>query len=307
MHAFSAATSAAQESAAKPRVQRVQPPEDPLAPWPLEAVASQPGEPGPSGPQPEAAADSTLSLPDEVGAIPAPVDSSEIVLVVQLRQILVSDPERAPLLGRMLQSGMTLEEAKQTLGITDVDERRREYALDELAAEVQAEIEALPDSAWSSPRRWRGRTAYFQILAREERGRGTVPALGENLGPEERNRLVSTLPAKQQPKLAQPALDANLTPASVTEQVPAEYPPTATESGEVTLVVDVGRLGEVQNVRVESSTDRIFEEPAIEAARESTYRAADRDGFPEPGTVRLTYKFAAPQSPDATEGTAPEP
>jgi TonB family protein len=290
------------------RLRRVQPPADPLAPWPLEGVAPEPVETVLPSEVPQAPSDSLVPFPPELVTVPAPVDSSEIVPVVRFRQILVSDPDRVPLLEQLLQAGMSLEEAKQSLGITDVDERTRIYAVDELAPDIQAEIEALPDSGWSRGRPWRGRTAFFQVLERDERGRATLPVLGENLDAQERSHLASSL--RKLPQQTQPAatgLDANLTPAAVVEQVAAEYPPTATESGEVTLVVEVGRLGEVQNVRVENSTDRIFEEPAITAARESKYRAADRDGFPEPGTVRLIYKFAAPQSPGAADETQQQP
>jgi TonB family protein len=192
-----------------------------------------------------------------------------------------------------------LERAVRSLGITDLVETKRAYAVDELEPGIRAQVESLPDSAWSAARSWRGRYAFFQVLGREERARSALPKLGEGLGDEERKRLAAALQsaARQVEAGARPA-EPGLEPATVLEQVPAEYPPAATGNGEVTLSVDVGRLGQVLGVRVESSTDPIFEGPAIEAARTSRYKAARRPpGIAEPGTVRLTYKFTAPQNP----------
>jgi TonB family protein len=275
---------------------RVRPPADPLAPWPLEDTGLP--APVPAPPPLPAPADTALrALP---AAPRASADSGEVVLVVHTRQILVSDPTQAGLLERLLQRGVAFETAQRTLGITEVDERRREYAVDELEPRIRAEIEALPDSAWSRGRPWRGRTAFFQVLRREERRRGSVPPLGENLDDKERSRLANLYRAAERPATAPPpGVDPDLVPAAVVDQVKAEFPPAASESGEVTLAVEVGRIGDVVSVRVESSTHPIFEPPAIAAARASTYRAAMRAGLPEPGTVRLTYRFAAPASAES--------
>ena len=277
---------------AKPWVGRQQPPDDPLAPWPLEP------EPGTETPVPVPATPADTLGPG-AAALPSPVivDSTDVVQVVRCRQILVADPKRVPHLQRLLEQGVPLEQALQQLGITGVEQSRREYAVDELEPQVQAEIEALADSGWSRPRPWRGRTAFFQVLEREERLRHTLPRLGENLDQEEKNRLASQLRAPEQQQQQGAGADPELQPAAVLEQVPAQYPPGAIESGEVTVVVEVGRLGDVLGVRVENSTARVFDEAAITAARDSKYRAATRGGIAEPGSVRLTFKFAAPQTP----------
>ena len=293
-----AQTPPAPPGAAKRWVGRVPPPADPLDPWPLEpAPATQPTPVAPAVPTDTTA----VAVPDSA-APGAPIDSSDVVEVVRCRQILVSDPARVPQLERLLHDGMPLEQALLTVGIADVDESRRVYALDDIDPRLAAEIAALPDSGWSTPRPWRGRTVLVQVLDREERPRHTLPKLGENLDDKEKSRLASQLRAPERATTAQLTPEADYKPAAAVEQVQAQYPPAANEAGEVTVVVEVGRVGEVLGVRIENSTARIFEEPAIAAARASKYKAAERSGFAEPGTVRLTYKFAAPQA-----GTTPQP
>jgi len=306
--ALLAAAAAAQDkppdpaSPAKPWVGRQKPPDDPLAPWPLE------NEPGSEAPLPLPATPlDTLSAGVEAPLVHGEVDSTDVVEVVHCRQILVGDPARVPHLQRLLEQGVPLEQALKQLGISGVEESRREYALDELEPRIQAEIAALPDSGWSGPRPWRGRTAFYQVLQREERLRHTVPRLGQNLDQEEKNRLATQFRSPERSQQQGAAADADLQPAAVLEQVQAQYPPGANESGEVTVAVEVGRVGEVLGVRVESSTARIFEDPALAAARDSKYRPAARAGIAEPGTVRLTYKFAAPQAPGTPASGTPSP
>jgi hypothetical protein len=274
-------------------VQRLPEPADPLEPWTLEPRGFVPVAPFPSaGASPDTTA---LLLPGATRSVPLPGDD-ELVLLIVCRQVLISQPERAELLQQLLQVGVPLQEATRTLGIVDFVEIVREYAIDEVHPDVRAQILALPDSAWSTARPWRGRFAFFQILGREVRARGTLPRLGEGLGDQERARLsrLQRLPDTPQTQAPQPGQDYE--PAQVVEQKQPDYPPAATETGEVVLVVEVGRGNSVLGVTVESSTDPIFEGPAIDAARASTYRAAQRGQVPEPGTVRLTYRFAAPNT-----------
>ncbi|MFQ5600777.1 MAG: energy transducer TonB [Candidatus Krumholzibacteriia bacterium] len=293
---------AARDSVSKRTVRRLPEPEDPLEPWSLEPAA-RPGPlpPADTGTTPEAARDTTGAL--QPGPIPAAEAASpekeESVLVVRLRQVLVSAPDRAERLEALLDLGVPFDEATAKLGITDVVESMREYAVDELHPQVRAQVEVLPDSGWSQGRVWRGRSVFFQVLAREERARSRVPKLGEGLDEAERRRLAGLVRTPDRSRdRSQQGDEMNLQPASVVEQVAAEYPPGATESGEVTLLVEVGRLGQVLDVSVEKSTDSIFEGPAIDAARASSYRSARRGpGIAEPGSVRLTYKFTAPEGP----------
>ncbi len=293
--ALGATVSQAQQPAslqtAKPWMGRVQPPADPLDPWPLED-APRVGGPA-TAPQPAPAESLAAGMPFE--PMPVYIDSTDIVVVVRCRQILIEDPQVVPELERLLHDGQSLEVATKRLGIQNVEESRREYALDELEAGIRAQIAALPDSGWSAPREWRGRTALFQVLERAERGRHTVPPLGMNLDDKDKSKL-ARLGGRPEGQPQAQAADADFKPAAVLDQVQAVYPPQATEPGEVTIVVSVGRIGEILGARVERSTAAIFDAPALAAARGSRYSPAERAGFAEPGEVRLIYKFEAPQS-----------
>jgi len=290
--------------ATRPRP-RLPEPADPLEQWSLDPVPAQtgtgivPAVPVPVVPGAPEPSTVPAPAPESAGVSPETASGdAEQVLVVHCRQILVNDPHRAAALERMLRAGVPLEKAAKSLGIVDLVQSSRRYVIDELSPEVRAEIESVPDSTWSRARPWRGRYAFYQVLGREQRPRSAVPKLGEGLDAGERSRLASGLQRLPQPTASQPpAPDADFQPAVVEQQELAEYPAAATGSGEVTLVVDVGRTGAPLGVRVEASTDPIFEGPAIEAARRSRYRAAVRSGTTEPGTVRLTYKFTAPQNP----------
>ncbi len=276
---------------------RVPPPVNPLEQWTLgPAPAPAAVVPTPSAvPQPAPADSLAPSLLPELGPVAADSLADEIVEVVRCRQLLVSGTERAALLGRMLQRGIPLNEATRQLGIVDHQETVREYALADLQPALRTQIETLPDSAWSDARSWRGRTAFVQVLSREQRARSTIPKLGKGLDDAARQRLARLQRLQQRDARQQQNLDPDVEPAAVTDQKQPEYPAAATGGGTVVLLVDVGRLGEVLDVRVESSTDPIFESPAIDAARRSRYSAARRPpGIAEPGTVRLTYRFQAP-------------
>jgi TonB family protein len=282
---------------------RVAPPEHPLVQWrlgpPPAAAASIPAPPAPPAEQqPDTTA---VVLPDSRPIAEPDSLAAEEVEVVRCRQVLVSDPERAALLGRMLQQGTPLEEATRKLGIVDHVQSVRDYALEDIDTALRAQLETLPDSAWSSGHRWRGRTVYVQLLRREMRARGSIPKLGEGLDESERQRVAQLQRLQRQDARTQ-AVDPGVEPASVVEQEPPKYPAAATGAGEVRLRVDVGRLGEVLDVTVEYASDPVFETPAIEAARSSLYRAAKRPpGIAEPGTVTLTYKFAAPDAPGSQQ------
>jgi TonB family protein len=168
----------------------------------------------------------------------------------------------------------------------------------------------------------------YQVVSKGERTRGSVPKLGSGLDAEEQGRLTRNLQARQQaaapPRSAQQPPTANpnqpldpnrlpgnlvppagqqppaqtepgVEPATVAEQKPPEYPPGVTKSGTVVVDVDVGPLGEPIEARVVTSTDSVFDPPALEAARQSTYTPKKRFGAPERSTVRLTFQFRAPQ------------
>jgi hypothetical protein len=288
-------------AARNPQPQRpvTRPPEpaDPLEQWSLDPVpppAAVSSVPAPAPVIPDSLA-ASAPLPAPEATVPG---DTVRVLVVRCRQILVSNPQRAATLEKLLHLGVPLDKATKSLGITDLVQNTRTYAIDDLGPEIRAEIESVPDSTWSRARPWRGRYALYQVVGREESPRNAVPKLGEGLDAQERSRLNSRLQRAQQPVPAQaPQVDSDFVPASVEQQAPAEYPAAATGNGEVAILVEVGRTGTPGDIRVDTSTDPVFEAPAKTAARNSKYRDATRAGIPEPGTVRLVYKFAAPQNP----------
>lgn len=231
-----------------------------------------------------------------------PLDSLDNVEVevVRCRQVLVSDPERAALLARLLERGVRFDAATRKLEIVDLVDTVREYALEDLDAELRSQLAVLADSAWSGPRAWRGRSAFVQLLERASRPRSSIPRLGEGLGDSERQRLARLQRLQVRDVRTQQTLDPGVEPAAVVEQQRPEYPPAATGSGRVVVIVEVGRLSQVVDVKVESSTDPVFESAAIAAARASRYRAAKRPpGVAEPGSVRMTYEFTAPEPADS--------
>jgi TonB family protein len=280
------------------RVERLPEPEDPLEQWSLDPVppaAAVGSVPAPSPAIPDSLATPAPLSPPETTSVPT---DTVRVPVVHCRQILVSGPQRAAQLEKLLRLGVPLDKATKSLGITDLVQNTRTYAIDDLGPEIRAEIQSVPDSTWSRARPWRGRYALYQVLGREESPRSAVPKLGEGLDAQERSRLTAKLQRAPQPTVSQaPDASSDFVPASVEQQAPAEYPAAATGSGEVAIMVEVGRTGTPGDIRVDTSTDPIFEAPAKEAARNSRYRPATRSGIPEPGTVRLIYKFAAPQNP----------
>jgi hypothetical protein len=227
---------------------------------------------------------------------PAALPEGEGVVVVRCRQIVIGQPARAQKLLELLRAGAQLETAKRSLGGVDVVERTRDYPLEDLEPDIQSEIHGLEEGDWSRVRVQGGRAIAFQLVARERRALESLPALGAGLGPEEQARVQRL----QRPRpVARPMVDEtrDADAAAVVQQVQPDYPPGTTESGTVTVRVRLGRADDVVAVEIENSSNPIFDEPALRAARRSTYRTSRRDGIPETSVVSVTYNFVAPQVP----------
>lgn len=290
-------------------------PADPLEPWSLEnqplsvpePVSPETVQPGlalPRPPDPLSPRDPRLDVPPPAsGLYGSDSTAADAIPVVLLRQILIDNPNQARQLRELFDAGVRWDAAKPLLALGDVPETTREYPLEDLADPILQEIDALPDSAWSSGHPWRGRTMFFQVLARAQRSRAALPSLGQGLSDQERARLSNLRPNLRKPVLSgldnRDSGDADLVPVSIIKQEPPVYPEAATTDGEVTLVVYIGRQGDVTRIDVASSTDPIFEQPAIAAARTSVYTSATRNGVPEPGVIRLTYPFKVSTAPVA--------
>ncbi len=91
-------------------------------------------------------------------------------------------------------------------------------------------------------------------------------------------------------------------PDEVTERVPLhtvapQYPPLARQmrvEGEVTVCFNVDRDGKTHRVKVRSSSNRIFEKPAIKAVRGSRYQPLKK-GQKETGVKSCrTFRFSLP-------------
>ncbi len=279
---------------------------DLLEPWTLE-YESETAEPLLVGqPVPVAANPDTVAAHTAAPLRPAPpADDSEVggsvgrekVLVVRCRQLLVGQRRAAERLARLLRAGAPLEDARKAIGSIDIDDRTRDYAVEDLQPDLRTEVETLPEGAWSTVRDWNGRAALFQVVSKQTRERRSIPELGAGLGTDEQNRL-----AREQrpipPSRPRPANDetSDLEGAEVVNQITPEYPEGATKAGEVTILVTVGRSDEVTTLETLSSTDPVFDQAAQDAARRSTYRAQRQSGVPVGGTVRVTFRFPAPQT-----------
>jgi TonB family protein len=284
--------------------------DDPLEPLSLEPGRPDAGVMPPPVAVPGAPIDSlALPLPPPSSSRRAGRDSTrdaERVVVVTCNQLLIDDPQLAERLARLLRAGAALEDAKRALGRTDLEPRRREYALDELAPEIRSTVEQLPEGGWSPVRPWRGRSALFQVVAKAERERGSIPDLGEGLGQSELDRLALQRSAARQRSSGGPAFDPaqQYQPAAVVQQVVPEYPAGLTGSGDVVVQVEIGPSDDVTSSRVLSSFDRQFDQAATDAAQHSRYRSARRKGTPEAGSVTLTFKFVAPgEQPNPADPT----
>jgi TonB family protein len=226
------------------------------------------------------------------------VRGAERVVVVTTRQLLVDDPRLAQRLAQLLRAGVSFEEATRALGRTGLELRQRTYAIDELSPEVRTEVERLPEGGWSDVRPWRGRSAIFQLVSREERTRGSIPRLGAGLDPVETDRLAQRSAAAQraqQTAQREAAATEGYEQAAVTEQVTPEYPASLTEPGKVVVEVDVGVTDTPTATRIVESSNAAFDQAALVAAQRSKYRAARRHGVPEQATITLTFNFVAPQ------------
>jgi hypothetical protein len=275
---------------------------DLLEPWSMEpgagAPLTLPARPQPPvSDAPEAGGDPTSGAP-RPGVVPA----GEGIEVVRCRQLVISQPARAERLVALLRGGADLETAKRSLGGVHVAERTRDYPLADLEADIRAEIAAMNAGDWSRVRQTGGRALVFQLVAREHRDPASLPAFGTGLGPDELARVQRLQRPRPAPR---PVRDetADAEGAAIVQQVDPEYPAGATESGSVTVRVQIGRADDVVDVQVESATHDIFKEPALRAARHSTYRTARRDGIPELSSVTVTFNFVAP--PALTPGEDP--
>ncbi len=272
---------------------------DPLAPWTLEASGQAPLGPraNPTD-SPLVPSDAPTESEREAEA-EQPLRGDEIP-VVRCRQILIGHPEHARRLAALLRAGASLQDARRAIGGVDVVERQRDYAIEDLEPELRAEIEALPEGGWTRVHTWRGRAALVQVVARLQRSRSMLPVLGEGLSAEERERLSARFrlnaPPPPTPRPQNPE-DTAIQVAAVIDQVKPETPENVLEGGEVVVFVEVGSEGEAVDVRVQTSTNPALEAAALDAARRSRYRAATRLGTPEPGSVTITFRFAAPGAP----------
>ena len=266
----------------------------PPAPTPVPArvnpdtTAARPAAPPRSEP-PAADSDVGAGAPGSAGR--------EQILVVRCRQLLVGHRLAAERLARLLRSGASLEEARKAIGSIDIDDRTRDYAVDDLQPELRAEVEKLPEGAWSGVRNWNGRAALFQVVSKQRRERRSIPELGAGLDTDEQSRMARVQRPVQAPP-SRPVADetADTEGAEVVNQVTPQYPEDAMAAGAVTVLVTVGRSDEVISVDIETSSDPVFNRAAQDAAHRSTYRAQRQGGTPVGGSVRVTFQFPAPQA-----------
>jgi TonB family protein len=272
---------------------------DPLAPWTLEAVVARPVATAP-GSSPMVPSDAPAETPPALE--PERPPRGDEIPTVRCRQISLGSPDHARRLAALLQAGAALEDARRALGGVDLIERQRDYALEDLEPDLRAELESLPIGGWTRVRSWRGRSILVQVVSRAPRVRAALPALGEGLSDSERERLTTRFrlnaPPPPPPRGAERDDQAALQPAAVIEQAKPEPPAGLEQGGEVEVLVEVGREGEPVDVRVKYASNPLLEASALEAARRSRYRAATRLGIPEPGTVTLTFRYAAPGAPE---------
>ena len=269
---------------------------DLLEPWSMEPGTATSAAPTPSRSQPPAsdAPDAGRDAAADA-ARPGVVPQGEGIDVVRCRQLIISQPARAERLVALLRAGTDLETAKRSLGGVDVVERTRDYPLADLEPDIRQEIAGLSDGGWSRVRTTRGRAVVFQLVAREHRDPASLPAFGTGLGADEMARVQRLQRPRPAPR---PVRDetSDAEGAAIVQQVDPEYPAGATESGSVTVRVQLGRADDVVDVQIESATHEIFKDAALRAARYSTYRTSRRDGIPEVSSVTVTFNFVAPPS-----------
>jgi TonB family protein len=101
------------------------------------------------------------------------------------------------------------------------------------------------------------------------------------------------------PASAQPAAGVNpdegprvITPPKLTKFVEAEFPPSEVASGKgatVTLQISITATGSVAEVVVLESAGKVFDDPAIAAAKQFVFEPAKGNGVPIP--VKITYRY----------------
>ena len=97
-------------------------------------------------------------------------------------------------------------------------------------------------------------------------------------------------------------LGALSAPDEATERVPLhtvapQYPPLARQmrvEGEVTVCFNVDRDGKIHRAKVRSSSNRIFEKPAIKAVRASRYQPLKKDQKETGVKSCRTFRFSLP-------------
>jgi len=281
--------------------------DDPLEPLSLEPGVAPVLPPAPVIPDTAQAAlpESTRAAAADSTALP-PAEPAEQVLVVQCRQLLVSDPRQAERLAVLLRAGKSLDEARRAVGTVDIDESTRTYALDELQPELGAEVDSLAPGSWSRLREWRGRSALYQVVSKEEKPRDSIPALGEGLDAAEQQRVAGLRRSQPAAARAAPApAEGDVQPATVVEKATPKYPEGIAESADVTVQVEVGLSDDYVGARIVSSTNAQFDQAALDAAQRSSYRSARRNGVPERGSVTIQFRFVAPGTPGAPGGQQP--
>ncbi|HVI58705.1 MAG TPA: TonB family protein [Luteimonas sp.] len=117
------------------------------------------------------------------------------------------------------------------------------------------------------------------------------------------------LPSPEIPMAAPPVPAGPGAMADAREHTPPpKYPAGAAKdkvSGKVVLVIDVGVDGRATQVQVESSQPAgVFDQAAIGAARDWTFKPIMKDGKPVEGRVRVPITFDASGSPDGESGIA---
>lgn len=103
---------------------------------------------------------------------------------------------------------------------------------------------------------------------------------------------------------AEETTPSTVIPPRLLAQVQLEYPEAALQTGEhgdVSVLVDVDREGQVVDARVESGPE-VFRESALEAAMRLSFSPATRDGEAVGATTRVRFHFAPP----AEEGDEPD-
>ena len=111
--------------------------------------------------------------------------------------------------------------------------------------------------------------------------------------------LASAVVAQSLPAWAQPAAGVNpdeaprvIVPPKLTKFVEAEFPPSEAASGKgatVVLQISITATGSVAEVVVLQSAGKVFDDPAVAAAKQFVFEPAKANGVPIP--VKITYRY----------------